>query len=168
MKWRVVLELVGPDGTVVVHEVCGRAAVGEYVPRMIGLTLAEGKHLLAALQVHLVQAQAEDHCHRRRRYPRCGAQRPLKDQRSRRLVSLFGTVTVCSISAEGSALLPASAETIAALCTRVSSDRLGSPHDLFKMVTLSSCFGPKRSAFRTTGRLIGWVSQLNVKAQPQA
>jgi hypothetical protein len=59
MKWRVVLELVGPDGTVVVHEVCGRAAVGEYVPRMIGLTLAEGKHLLAALQVHLVQAQAE-------------------------------------------------------------------------------------------------------------
>jgi hypothetical protein len=46
-------------GTVVVHEVCGRAAVGEYAPRMIGLTLAEGKHLLAALQVHLVQAQAE-------------------------------------------------------------------------------------------------------------
>ena len=51
MKWRVVLELVGPDGTVVVHEVCGRAVVGEYVPRVVGLTLAEGKHLLAALQV---------------------------------------------------------------------------------------------------------------------
>jgi hypothetical protein len=28
---------------------------------MIGLTLEGGKHLLAALQVHLVQAQAEDH-----------------------------------------------------------------------------------------------------------
>jgi hypothetical protein len=94
MKWRVMLELVGPDGIVGVHEVGGRAAVAEYAPQMIGLTLAEGKHLLAALQVHLVQAQAEDHCRRRRRCQRCGAQRPLKDQRSRRLVSLFGTVEV--------------------------------------------------------------------------
>jgi hypothetical protein len=44
MKWRVVLELVGADGTVGVHVVSGRAAVAEYEPRMIGLTLAEGKH----------------------------------------------------------------------------------------------------------------------------
>jgi len=94
MKWRVMLELVGADGTVGVHEVGGRAAVAEYAPRMIGLTLEEGKHLLAALQVHLVQAQAEDHSCRRRRCQRCGAQRPLKDQRPRRLVSLFGAVEV--------------------------------------------------------------------------
>jgi hypothetical protein len=60
MKWRVMLELVGPDGIVGVHEVGGRAAVAEYAPQMIGLTLEEGKHMLAALQVHLVQAQAED------------------------------------------------------------------------------------------------------------
>ena len=85
MKWRGMLELVGPDGTVCVHEVGGRAAVAEYAPRLIGLTLEEGKHLLAALQVHLVQAQAEDHCRRRRHCQRCGAQRSLKDQRSRRL-----------------------------------------------------------------------------------
>jgi len=94
MKWRVMLELIGPDGAVVVHEVGGREAPTEYAPRMIGLTLEEGKHLLAALQVHLVQAQTEDHSRRRRRCQRCGAQRPLKDQRSRRLVSLFGTVEV--------------------------------------------------------------------------
>ena len=94
MKWRVMLELVGPDGIVRVHEVGGRAAVAEYAPRLIGLTLEEGKHLLAALQVHLVQAQVEDHCRHRRRCQRYGAQRPLKDQRSRRLVSLFGTVEV--------------------------------------------------------------------------
>jgi hypothetical protein len=96
MKWRVMLELVGPDGTVGVHEVGGRAAVREYAPRMIGLTLSEGKRVLAALQAHLVQAQAEDHCRRRRRCQRCGAQRSLKDARSRRLVSLFGTVKVCA------------------------------------------------------------------------
>src|SRR3978361_758583 len=61
---------------------------------MIELTLEEGKHLLAALQVHLVQAQAEDHCRHRRRCQRCGTQRPLKDQHFRLLVSLFGTVEV--------------------------------------------------------------------------
>ena len=94
MKWRVVLELVGADGTAAVHEVSGGAAVAEYTPRMIGLTLAEGKHMLAAVQRHLVEAQTEDHCRRRRRCQRCGMPRPLKDLRSRRLVSLFGTVDV--------------------------------------------------------------------------
>ena len=66
MKWRVVLELVGADGTAAVHEVSGGAAVAEYTPRMIGLTLAEGKHMLATVQRHLVEAQTEDHCRRRR------------------------------------------------------------------------------------------------------
>ena len=94
MKGRVVLELTGPDGTVGIHEVSGGATVAEYAPRMIGLTLAEGKLMLAAVQRHLVRAQTEDHCRRRRHCQRCGAQRPLKDQRSRRLVSLFGMVTV--------------------------------------------------------------------------
>ena len=59
------LELVGPDATVGVHELGGRAAAAEYAPQMIRLTLKEGKHLLAALQVHLVQAQAEDRSRRR-------------------------------------------------------------------------------------------------------
>ena len=36
MKWRVMLELVGPGGVVGVHEVGGRAAVAEYTPRLIG------------------------------------------------------------------------------------------------------------------------------------
>jgi hypothetical protein len=81
-------------GSLAFMRVGGRAAVAEYAPRLIGLTLEEGKHLLAALQVHLVQVQAEDHCRRRRRCQRCGAKRPLKDQRSRRLVSLFGTVEI--------------------------------------------------------------------------
>jgi hypothetical protein len=63
------------------------AAVDEYSPRTIGLTLAEGKLVLAGLQHHLVQAQTEDHCRRRRRCQRCGAPRPIKDKRSRRPLS---------------------------------------------------------------------------------
>jgi hypothetical protein len=34
--------------------------------------------------------QTKDHCRLRRCYQRCGARRPLKDVRSRRLISLFG------------------------------------------------------------------------------
>jgi hypothetical protein len=49
---------------------------------------------LAGLQRHLVQAQAEEHCRSRRRCDYCGAQRPLKDFRRRRLTSLYGIVDV--------------------------------------------------------------------------
>src|SRR5580658_10066287 len=94
MKWRVVMEVIRADGPVHVHEIGGGAAVDEYSPRTVGLTLAEGKLVLAGLQHHLVQAQTEDHCCRRRRRQRCGAPRPIKDNRSRRLLSLFGTVNV--------------------------------------------------------------------------
>src|SRR5580658_3240372 len=94
MKWRVVMEVTGADGAVRAHAICGGAAVDEYSPRTIGLTLAAGKLVLAGLQRHLVQAQTEDHCRRRRRCQRCGAPRPIKDKRTRRLLSLFGTVNV--------------------------------------------------------------------------
>ena len=70
MKWRVMMEVTGADGAVRAHEIGGGAAVDEYSPRSIGLTLAEGKLLLAGLQQHLVHAQTEDHCRRRRRCQR--------------------------------------------------------------------------------------------------
>jgi hypothetical protein len=88
------MEVIRADGAVHVHEIGGGAAVDEYSPGTVGLTLAEGKLVLAGLQHHLVQAQTEDHCCRRRRCQRCGAPRPIKDKRSRRLLSLFGTVNV--------------------------------------------------------------------------
>jgi hypothetical protein len=62
MKWRLVMEVTRTDGAVRVHEIGGGAAVDEYSPRTVGLTLAEGKLALAGLQHHLVQAQTEDHC----------------------------------------------------------------------------------------------------------
>jgi hypothetical protein len=95
MKWRVVVELTGMDGTVQLHEVGSggnAAAVGSV--GTLGLTLANAKRTLAGLQRHLVQAQADEHCRGRRRCQRCGAQRPLKDMRRRRLTSLFGVVEV--------------------------------------------------------------------------
>ena len=95
MKWRVVVELTGQDGVVRAHEVsAGGGAMIKPSSATIGLTLADGKRTLAALQGHLVRAQAAEHCQDRRRCPRCRSERPLKDVRTRRLLSVFGTVDV--------------------------------------------------------------------------
>ena len=95
MRWRVIVELTGADGVVRMHEVsAGDSTTIEPRPGTIGLTMADGKRTLAGLQRHLVRAQAEDHCRERRRCSHCGSQRPIKDVRTRRLLSLFGTVEV--------------------------------------------------------------------------
>jgi hypothetical protein len=90
-----VLEVAGADGTRQAHEVgAGGRPPTEHTAATLGLGLAESKAILAAVQRHLVAAQVEEHCRSRRRCDRCGAQRPLKDRRPRRLTSLFGVVAV--------------------------------------------------------------------------
>jgi hypothetical protein len=95
MRWRIMLELAGPDGMPQRHEVgSGERLPTGHTTATLGLSLKEGKAILAAVQCHLVAAQVDEHCRNRRRCDRCGAQRPLKDLRSRRLASLFGVVAV--------------------------------------------------------------------------
>ena len=95
MKWRVMVELTGSDGTVCTHEIgSGGHDTAECSATTVGLTLADGKRILAALQHDLVRAQAEEYCRQRRVCSHCRSQRPLKDVRARRLASLFGTVEV--------------------------------------------------------------------------
>ena len=65
MRWRIMLELAGPDGTPQRHEV----GSGERIPTghtaaTLGLSLEEGKAVLAAVQRHLVAAQVGEHCRR--------------------------------------------------------------------------------------------------------
>ena len=95
MKWRVMVELTGTDGVVRSQEVSvGGSNASECSAATLGLTLADGKRTLAGLQDYVVRAQAEEYCHQRRGCSHCGSQRPLKDVRARRLLSLFGTVEV--------------------------------------------------------------------------
>ena len=95
MKWRVMVELGGADGTVQLHEVSiGECTVAACSAETLGLSIAGGKTTLAGLQRQLVQAQTEEYCRCRRRCLHCGALRPLKDFRRRRLTSLFGDVEV--------------------------------------------------------------------------
>jgi hypothetical protein len=54
MKWRVVVELAGADGTVQSHEISvGGCGTIDHSADTLGLTLAEGKKTLAGLQRHL-------------------------------------------------------------------------------------------------------------------
>ena len=97
MQWGVIVELSSAIGATQVQEVyVGGNATPGCAAASLGLSLGEAKSVLAGLQHHLVQTQAEEHCQVRRRCPRCGKQRPLKDRRRRQLRSLFGTVEVCA------------------------------------------------------------------------
>jgi len=55
------------------------------------VTLVEGKSVLAAMLTRLVQAQAGEYCDDRRICSHCGSPRAVKDWRSRRLTTLFGS-----------------------------------------------------------------------------
>jgi hypothetical protein len=55
MKWRVIVELTGIDGTVRSQEVsAGGTNTAECSSVTVGLTLEDGKRTLAGLQDHLV------------------------------------------------------------------------------------------------------------------
>lgn len=89
------LEVTGTDGVTVTHEVsAGARQAPDAAAATIGLTLAEGKSTLGILQYHLIRMQAAAHCEERRLRERCGVRRPIKDRRSRRLMTLFGAVEV--------------------------------------------------------------------------
>jgi hypothetical protein len=95
MKWRVLVERGEAEGALELREVSvGECATAVYSAETLGSTVADGKKTLAGLQRHLVQAQTDEHCRSRRRCQYCGAQRPFKDIRPRRLTSLFGVVGV--------------------------------------------------------------------------
>src|SRR4051812_48949470 len=60
----------------------------------LGLSLAEAKQVLAAMQREIVGAQARDHAARRPSCRCCGGACHVKDYRQKRLATLFGEVTV--------------------------------------------------------------------------
>ena len=95
MRWRMVLEVVGVEGVAEMHEIgAGERPPGGHSAATLGLGLEQGKADLAAVQGHLVAAKDEEHRRNRSRCDRCGAQRPLKDPRPRRLTSLFGVAAL--------------------------------------------------------------------------
>src|SRR5208283_477848 len=96
MQWRVMIELSGTNNSAQLHEVhAGGSIPTAYSAETVGLTLAEAKERSwPGCSATLFRRKRRSTAQSRRRCPRCGAQRPLKDRRPRRLRSLFGVVEV--------------------------------------------------------------------------
>jgi len=95
MQWTVRLEARTSQGEVKTTELVTFSRPGVVgTLAEIGLMLAETKTLLAKLQASMLCGQVAEYAAHHRVCPECRALRPLKDRRTRRLQTLFGTVEV--------------------------------------------------------------------------
>ncbi len=95
MQWTVRLEARTSSGEMTTTELATfsrPAMIGRLAE--VGLVLSETKTLLAKLQAGVLCGQVAEHAALCRACPGCGALQPLKDRRTRRLQTLFGTVEV--------------------------------------------------------------------------
>jgi len=95
MQWTVRLEARTSAGEVTTTELVtfSRPVVVSTLAE-IGLVLSETKALLAKLQTSMLCGQMAAYAAHHRVCPECGVLQPLKDRRTRRLQTLFGTVEV--------------------------------------------------------------------------
>ena len=95
MQWTVRLEARTDQGEVETTElVTFNRPVVDGTLAALGLALSEAKAVLAKLQVIMVQSHVADYTACHRICPQCRVPQPLKDRRTRRLQTLFGTVEV--------------------------------------------------------------------------
>jgi hypothetical protein len=97
MEWTIRLETRTGWGEVTSYEIgLLRRGFHDLSSEGIGLTLADAKALLAELQQRIVQDQVAEYVTCARVCPDCMALRHLRDQRTRTLQTLFGTVEVAA------------------------------------------------------------------------
>ena len=95
MAWIVRLVSIGAEGEEHSTDVLRIAKPDDLTDlATLGLTLAEGKRLLAGLQQEIVAAQARLHAERRPECRGCGDVCRVKDYRQHGIATLFGQVTV--------------------------------------------------------------------------
>ncbi len=93
MQWTVRLEARTSAGEVTTTELAtvSRPVMVSTLAE-VGLVLSETKALLAKLQASMLCSQVAEYAAHHRACVECGALQPLKDRRTRRLQTLFGTV----------------------------------------------------------------------------
>ena len=95
MAWIVRLVSLGAEGEEHSTDVVRIARPGDLADlASLGLTLAEGKRILAGVQQGIVAAQARVHAVRRPECRSCGTACRVKDYRRHGIATLFGQVTV--------------------------------------------------------------------------
>ena len=85
---QIVIEHEELDGALVEEIAC--ICRGELLPETLGFTLEEGKQILARLQQHMVQQQAQQYVDQQRSCPECGRIRGRKGKHALVWRSLFG------------------------------------------------------------------------------
>ena len=95
MQWTVRLEALTSAGEMKTTELAtfSRALVNGTLAD-VGLVLSETKMLLAKLEASVLCGQVAEYAAHHRACAACGVLQPLKDRRTRRLQTLFGTVEV--------------------------------------------------------------------------
>src|SRR3954454_5418430 len=95
MQWTVRLEVRAGQGEVKTTElITFDRPVVDGTLAGLGLALSEAKVVLAKLPASMVRSQAAESAACRRVGPQCWVPQPLKDRRTRRVQTLFGTVEV--------------------------------------------------------------------------
>ena len=92
MRWTIKVVFEAVPGRPVEHEVGIIERAEEISPAIVGLTIAEGKALLASLQEQIVTAQIQQHVTNIKPCPRCGKAFRTKGYYHSTLRSVYGSV----------------------------------------------------------------------------
>ncbi len=92
MKFQIIIEY---DGNRVVEEL-GCLQRGDLLPESLGITLREGKELLANVQKSMVEYQIEEYIHHQSRCPSCHTRYSLKEMKKITFRTLFGKMELQS------------------------------------------------------------------------
>ena len=94
VEWKITIEGTDVFGEVRRHEIRVDKSWDRLLDGEIGLSVEDGKKIMAALQTAIVSQEADTYTLFRRICPDCGALRPVKDYTTRRIRTVFGTVEV--------------------------------------------------------------------------
>ena len=101
MKVIIRVETIADWGETEIVQLCQfERSIGELAPENVGLSLADGKELLHKQQQVVIGAQSEEIFAIRRFCSRCGRRLFLKDNRKRKVDTVFGTVAFRSTRIE--------------------------------------------------------------------
>ena len=94
MEWKITIEGTDAFGEVRRHEMRVDKSWDRLFDGEIGLSVEDGKKIMATLQTAVVTQEADAYTLFRRVCPDCGLLRPAKDYTTRRIRTVFGTVRV--------------------------------------------------------------------------
>ena len=94
VEWKIAIEGTDAFGEVRRHEIRVDKSWDRLFDGEIGLSVDDGKKVMAALQTAVVNQEADTYTLFRRICPDCGLLRPVKDYTTRRIRTVFGTVEV--------------------------------------------------------------------------